>query len=274
MRQNGREPMKKVFRLLGKPLLLVSLCFILTFCAATESRKTKESENNPQYHYQKAVVALKYGFEDEAIKYLNQAILLDPQHFPSYKLLGLVYFKKGNLNQAVAAYQKCLEIKPDFADVCNELGRVYWEMNLPQKAEEEFKKAFSIDGNPEASYNLSEIYFKQEKLKLALDYIQKSLLKKSRWAKAYNLQGVILNKIGRFPEAIESFKKALRISADEAVFSLNLSVAYINNKEYDKARGLLENLLPRVQDKMLKTRIREYLKMIKDKEGKDSLIFF
>ncbi|MFQ5721450.1 MAG: tetratricopeptide repeat protein [Candidatus Aminicenantales bacterium] len=252
-----------------KILFLGAFCLVLVFCATTESQKAKENENDPQYQYQKAVVALKYGFEDEAIKYLDQAISLDPQHFQSYKLLGLLYFQKKNFEQAAAAYQKCLEIKPDLAEVHNQLGRVYWEMGQAGKAEEEFKKSFFLDGNAGASYNLAEIYFKQEKLQLALDYIQKCLLKKEGWAKAYNLQGVILNKMGQFSEAIQSFKKAMKISANEAdktVYGLNLSVAYINNKEYNKARSLLENLLLQVKDEHLRIKINEYLKMIGNKE--------
>ena len=257
---------RKRVGLWAKSLLLGALCLVFIFCAATESQKARENENDPQYQYQKGVVALRYGFEDEAIKYLNQAIALDPKYFQSYKLLGLIYFQKKNFEQAAEAFQKCLEIKPDLVDVHNQLGRVYWEMGRAGKAEEEFKKAFALDGNPGASYNLAEIYFKQEKLELALDYIQKCLLKKGEWAKAYNLEGVILNKMGRFSEAIQSFKKAVQISAneaDEAVYSLNLSVAYINNKEYEKARSLLENLLPQVKDEMIKAKIKEYLKMIK-----------
>jgi len=260
--------MRKRFVLSVKMLLLGTFFLIFIFCATTESQKAKENENDPQYQYQKGVVALKYGLEDEAIKYLNQAIALDPQHFQSYKLLGLIYFQKKNFEQAAAAFQKCLEIKPDLVKVHNQLGRVYWEMGQAKKAEEEFKKAVVFDGNATASYNLAEIYFKQEKLELALDYIQKCLLKKEGWAKAYSLKGVILNKIGRFSEAIESFKKALQISnteTDKAVYGLNLSVAYINNKEYDKARSLLENLLPRVKDEKIKAKITEYLKMIRNR---------
>ena len=254
--------------MLVKSLLLGAFCLVFIFCATTESQKSKENENDPQYQYQKAMVALKYGFEDKAIKYLKQAVLLDPQHFQSLKVLGLLYFQKGNLDQAAEAYEKCLEIKPDSAEAHNELGRVYWEMGQAKKAEEEFKKAIALEENTAACYNLSEIYFKQEKLEEALGYVQKCLHKKKEWAKAYNLQGVILNKMGRFSEAIQSFKKAVEISTnedDEAVFSLNLSVAYINNKEYDKARSLLKNLLPQVKDEKIKAKITEYLKMIRNR---------
>jgi len=68
--------MKKALMIAGKILLLGNLCLVLAFCVATQSSKAKENENDPQYHYQKAVVALKYGFEDEAIKHLDQAISL------------------------------------------------------------------------------------------------------------------------------------------------------------------------------------------------------
>ena len=47
------------------------------------------------------------------------------------------------------------------------------------------------------------------------------------------------------------------------IAALNLGVAYINNKEYDKARELLTRLLSLVQDQALKDKISEYLEVIK-----------
>lgn len=251
---------------LERILLLLAISLSLAFCASSQTKTARKNEKDPQYQYEKAVVAMNYGLVDEAIKYLEQAISLDPTHYESYNLLGLAYFKRKNFNEAASAYQKCLELRPDLSEVHNNLGFVYQEMNFLDKAEEEYKKAYSIDSNFKASFNLAKIYFGQDKLELALDYVQKSIQKNSRSLTAYNLQGVILNKIGRYPEAIESFQNALKIAPDDIITSINLGIAYINNRDFDMARKLFEKILPLVQDQTLKDKINEYLKIIKEKK--------
>ncbi|MDH5385608.1 MAG: tetratricopeptide repeat protein, partial [Candidatus Aminicenantes bacterium] len=84
-----------------------------------------------------------------------------------------------------------------------------------------------------------------------------------------NLQGVILNKLHRYPEAIESFQSALKIDPNHAVAAINLAVAHINNNELNKARDVLSRILPFVQDQELKDKITEYLKKIKELSKKD-----
>lgn len=249
-----------------KILLLLTVSLFLTFCATTQSKKELENENNPQYQYEKAVIAMKYELVDEAIKYLNQALSLDPDHYQSYNLLGLAHFKKGNFFQAASAYEKCIELRPDQPEVHNSLGFVYQELDFLDKAEEEYKKAYSIDENFNASFSLAKLYFGQNKLELALDHVQKSIQKNSSSAAAYNLQGVILNKVGRPLEAIMSFQSALKISPDDIIIKVNLGIAYINNRDFDKARVLLEKILPLVKDQTLKDKINEYLKIIKERK--------
>lgn len=249
-----------------KILMILTISLILAYCAPSQKKIARENEKNPQYQYEKAIVAMKYDLVDEAIKYLNRALSLDPNHYQSYNLLGLAYFKKKNLAEAASAYQKCLELQPDFSEAHNHLGYVYQEMGFLDKAEEEYKKAYTINNSYDASYNLAKLYFGQNKLELALDYAQKSIQKNSGSSIPYNLQGVILNKMDRYPEAIESFQNSLRIAPNEIITSVNLGIAHLNNREFDKARQLFEKILPFVQDQTLKDKINEYLKIIKEYE--------
>lgn len=249
-----------------KFLLLLTIILCLTFCTTVQTKKDQENENNPQYQYEKAVIAMKYELLDEAIKYLNQVLALDPNHYESHNLLGLIHFKKQNFFQAASAYEKCLELRPNQPEVHNNLGFAYQELELLDKAEEEYKKGYSIDENFNASFSLAKIYFGQNKLELALNYVQKSIQKKSKSSAAYNLQGVILNKMGRPLEAIMSFQSALKIAPNDIIIGVNLGIAYINKREFDKARILLEKILPQVKDQTLKDKINEYLKLIKNKK--------
>lgn len=249
----------------NKLVFALLICLIFCACASTQNKKTSEKENPAQDEFDKAVISLNYNLFDEAIRYLNNAITLDASNPQYHYTLGLAYFQKKDYSQAEQAFKKCLILQPEHIMALNSLGVVYQEMKLFDKAEEQYKKAFSIDENFDSACNLSRLYLEQDKLEPALNYIRTALQKNNNSAEAFNIQGVILNKTGRFPEAIQSLLQALRIDPQFMVAGINLGVAYINNKEFSKARELFEKMLPYVQDQALKDRINEYLALIKDR---------
>jgi tetratricopeptide (TPR) repeat protein len=250
----------------SKLIFTLIFCLIICACASTQNKKTAEKENPAQDEFDKAVISLNYNLFDEAIRYLNNAITLDSANPQYHYTLGLAYFQKKDYPQAEQAFKQCLALQPDHVMALNSLGVVYQERQLFDKAEEQYKKAFSIDGNFDSACNLSRLYLEQEKLEPALDYIRAALQKNNTSSEAFNIQGVIYNKMGRFPEAIQSLLQALRIDPQFMVAGINLGVAYINNKEFSKAKELFEKMLPYVQDQTLKDRINEYLELIKDRK--------
>lgn len=250
---------------LYKLIFVLLICLIVCACASTQNKKTAEKENPAQVEFDKAVISLNYNLFDEAIRYLNNAIALDVSNPQYYYTLGLAYFQKKDYPQAEQAFEQCLTLQPDHIMALNSLGVVYQEMELFDKAEEQYTKALSLDGNFDSACNLSRLYLEQDKLEPALNFIRTALQKNNSSSEAFNIQGVILNKMGRFPDAIQSLLQALRIDPQFMVAGINLGVAYINNKEFSKARELFEKMLPYVQDQALKDRINEYLKLIKDR---------
>ena len=245
--------------------LFIALSLAFISCASAPREKTAlPKEKDLQYQYELAQTALRYGLEDEALKYLNQAITLDPNHYPSFYLLGAIQSQKRNFLEAERAFRKCLELKPDQAEAHLRLGVVLGEMLELDKAEEEYKKAYAINGNVESLINLAKLYYDQKKLDLALETVEKATEKDSRSFPAFNLQGVILNQMGRYPEAASSFQSALRIDPQSDVARINLAVALINIGNFKEARELLEKTLEQVKDQKLKERILEYLEKIKE----------
>jgi Flp pilus assembly protein TadD len=239
----------------------------LAFCASASKKLAPDSEKNPQYQYEKAMVAMRYNLPDQAIEYLNQALALNPNFAPALNFLGYAHFQQKNFGDAAAAYQRFLELQPNDSKARVSLGLVYEELGKADLAEEEYKKADGIDGNPEASYGLARLYYGQKKLEPALEYISKSLAKNSRSVPALNVQGVILNQMGKYAEALASFENAFRLAPNDIGLSVNLGIAYINNKEFARARELFEKTLPKVEDPVLKVKINEYLKLIKEKSS-------
>ena len=253
--------------MLRRILALVILIGLVAAGAPAQKKKSKGPSKGAQYEYEKAVISMKYGLEDESVKYLNQAIAMDPKHADSYKLLGVIQFRKKNYPESVAAFEKYLELKPADSEALANLGYGYESLGQPDKAEEEYKKAVAVDGNANACFGLGKLYLTQKKLPEAQDYAQRAVAANPKSAAAHNLLGVVLNQMSKFPEAAASFEKALKITPDDLNLSINLGVTYINSKEFAKARELYEKILPRIEDPVLKEKIEGYLKLIKERSG-------
>jgi Tfp pilus assembly protein PilF len=131
----------------SKIMVLLALLAALAACSSTPAQIQAQREKDPQYQYEKAVVCMQYGIPDEAFKYLNQALALDPRHSLSHNLLGLAYMIKGNLAEAVKAFRACIAVAPaTFSEVYNNLGTALQESNQIGDAEAAFKKAFEMRG--------------------------------------------------------------------------------------------------------------------------------
>lgn len=245
-------------------LTVLVLTLVIGGCASAPKKAIKDPEKDPQNQYERAVISMRYGLEDEALKYLNLALSLDPVHAPSLLLLGNVQFKKENYGEAASAFQKYLELRPNDAEAHISLGLAYGHLGMADKNEAEYLKSLAIDGNANAAFGLAKLYYDQNKLEAALEHIQKAVQKNSKSAAYYNLQGVILNQMHRYADALPSFQAALQYAPEDVYVSINLGIAYINIKELAKARELLEKVLPKVQDETLKAKVNEYLKLIKD----------
>jgi len=247
-----------------KTFLLAATCFGLAFCATAQKKPKVDNEKDPQYQYEKAVIAMKYGLPEQAIDYVNLALSLDPRHYQSLNLLGLIHLQAKDYRPAADAFEKCLEVKPDFIDAINRLGSTYCELGEKDKAEQAYQKSLALDGNAFASFNLAKLRLEENKLQDALDYIDKSILKVDSQAGTYNLKGVILNQMERYPEAITSFQTALAITPNDVSVNVNLGIALMNARQYDKSLEVLEKALPNIKDQVLRNKVNEYIKALKE----------
>lgn len=242
---------------------LLCLAALVPACVSPQAKLAAQQEKNPQYQYEKAVVCMQAGLPDEAIKYLNRAVALDPGHYLSWNLYGLAYIVKRDFPNAVAALEKCASLKPDFSEAQNNLGTALMESGQTAKAEAAFKRAFDIDQSYNASYNMAKIYYERGELEPALKYVGYSLGKFDRSILAWNLQGLVLDSMNRTDEAIASYQQALKRVPNEENVGYNLAVAYYRKGEKARAREILEKILPAAKSEELRSRVRDLLDKLK-----------
>ena len=253
-----------------KPALIVLACLGLTFCASSQTKLARSREKDPQYQYNLGLFYLNGNSVDEAIRYLNKSVSLNPRYFLAWNALGLAQSMKGNFQEATAAFQKSLEINPQFTEARNNLGTIFQELGYVDKAEQEFKKALedvNYSSRELPYYNLARLYFLMDRIDEAYENVQKAIQIKKRLAMAHDLKGQILERKGDIEGAIDAYEEAVSLVPNETGFGFNLGAAYFKNSEFEKAREVLERISPLVQDQETKDKIKEYLDIIKGKKA-------
>jgi len=243
--------------------LLAAILLGTAFCAPSQKKIALDNEKNPQYQYEKALLSMQYGLPGEALKYLDLALLLDPRHYQSLHLLGIIQIKQGKNAEAASTLEKCLEIRTDIPETYADLGIAYKNLGRKDEAEAEFQKAFALNGNAIAAFNLAQINYEKKNLEPALDYVEKAIQGSKKEAAFFNLKGIILNQLGRYPEAVSSFLAGLALMPGDVNMNVNLGITYMNAKQPDKARETFEKVLPLIKDQALIKRVKDYLEAIK-----------
>jgi tetratricopeptide (TPR) repeat protein len=139
-------------------------------------------------------------------------------------------------------------------------------MDLLDKAEAEFKKAIADETHPSRElpyYNLARLYLTKGNEAEALKLVNTAIELNDRMVMALNLKGVLLERLGNLKEAIYSYEKALGIRPEDINLSYNLAVAYFKSDRRAEAKSLFEKIHSKVTDEEIKSKIDEYLKVLK-----------
>ena len=252
----------------SKIVILILLSCCLAFCASAQKRIEQAKEKDPQYQYNLGLYYLNNNELDQAIRYFDKSLSLNPRYFVAFYGRGLAYSMKGNLEESQRSLQKCLEISPPFSEARNALGMVYQELGYLDRAAEEFTRAMAdpnYNSKELPAFNLAKLFLTQNKLDQALEMARKSIGFNNRYALGHNLEGFLLEKQDLLPDAIASYEKALKLVPGEVNFSFNLGAAYFKNEEFRKAEEVFSRILPKTTDAEQRAKINEYLKLIKEK---------
>ena len=248
-----------------RTVFIYSICIFLLSCASQEKKIQQEQEKNPKYQYNVGIFYLNNGQPDEAIKYLQKALLLQPKFDLALDGLGLAYSIKGDFVEAIEYYEEALTANPLLTDAHNHLATAYQEQGLLDKAEEHFLSAVrdeSYHSRELPLYNLARLYYLKEENAKALDYVSQAVNIKPDFAMGHNLKGLIHERLKDFRNAIICYQAAKKILPDDFNLAYNLAGAYFKHEDYEKAKDLFTVLRSKVTNPEMQANIVKYLDMI------------
>ena len=123
----------------------------------------------------------------------------------------------GNENEAMIAYNKVIELKPDFAPVYMFIGILEFQKENWEKAKEYYTKAIEVDsGMIDAYFNRAQIVFAtktkdKQDLESALADLKKAVEFDPKFIDAYYSMAVIYKNLGEYKLSIQALDKILEI---------------------------------------------------------------
>ena len=128
---------------------------VLSWRAWVQTRYWRDSEtlfkhalavttNNDVAENNLGIVYLRKGNLDEAISLLQAAVDLRPDNSPAHENLAKALLQKGHVTDALIHYRKLLELQPDNIEVHNIVGTVLIQQGRIREGVEEWQKVLEI----------------------------------------------------------------------------------------------------------------------------------
>ena len=172
----------------------------------------------------------------DAIQAFSKVIQLKPDYIEAYYNRGVVLQELGQLSKAVDSYNKAIQLKPDYVQAYNNSGLALQELGQLDKALKSCEQAIQLKPDYAQAYNNRGVVLQElEQLDKALNSYEQAIQLKPDFAEAYNNRGNALKEIGQVDEAIDSYDKAIQFKPDYAEAYNNRGLALQELGQLDKA---------------------------------------
>jgi tetratricopeptide (TPR) repeat protein len=182
--------------------------------------------NDPGAHNNLGVVYYNKGLFEEAIAHFERALELDPRMHVAERNLQIAYFHTGFFETLIAQLRERLAQNPSDNEARERLARAYAYGGDPAAAIEEWRQV--IESHPDDSavhHRLARAEQARGNLDAALVTIQRAVALDPKNARAQLLMGEILYQIGRAGEAREPLEAA--IAYDQGLAEAHHLLAFV-----------------------------------------------
>ncbi|MBF0475055.1 MAG: tetratricopeptide repeat protein [Deltaproteobacteria bacterium] len=147
-----------------------------------------------------------------------------------YYNIGYIKAAQEKYGEAIVAFRKATEINSTYAKAFKGMGLVYQKMGMTDKAHEAMQRA-------------AEIYISQD----MVDDAESLLLQVARTnpgsANVYNSLGILYRRQGKYREALNQYRSALKVSPDDENIYFNIGQVFILMKDFDQAKKAFHQAL-------------------------------
>jgi len=210
-----------------------------------EQKEALDKQNKEEAHQSYKNGRKAYSRKDykKAIKYYQEAVSYDPGETKYIKALGQVYFKLGDMVDAVKVYQQALEVRP-CPEIYLMLGEIYHEAKRYDGAIIYLEKAERLLDKPKENVRLQELlamcYFQKGQFDEAVGYALNAYRKsRKRSVLASFYLAACFDRQGNARDAMYYYKRFIKLKPKDArreVFARTRLKELKNSPQYRQQR--------------------------------------
>ncbi len=167
-------------------LLLLIILSSLVACSGGQSNGAVVSDGSSKSQFEAGNEYFRQGNLEKAVEAYQKTIELDPTNQGAYVNLGVAYYQQEKFDLAEAQYRKALELKPDDGEVAYNLGALYLQQAL-------------MKGDPPDQAGLAK----------AVKQLEQAIYLAPHLAEPLFSLGVAYRGLGQKDKAMEAFQKFL-----------------------------------------------------------------
>ena len=229
-----------------------------------------QDQQNAQILYLLGTACFQSGLNDEALKYLQESIQLNPNNPYAFNNIGVLlkdchrlqesldsfekalrlkpnyseaYYNQGlsfhalmRLNQALQSYNDAIATQADYLDAYVNRGNVLQDLGDYVAACSSYRQALQLNPHDaEIDYNLANALKKLRQFNAALYHYDQAIFKKTDYAEAYNNRGNLLRDQKKPEVALKDFNRAIDLKPDFAETYNNRGNVYKDLLQFDFA---------------------------------------
>jgi len=173
----------------------------------------KTSLDNPNVPNIYAVINNDLGNYEVAVSAYQRAIELKPDFAQAYSNLGIALYKLGKYQESIVACNKAIDFGPNYAEAHNNLGLSLKAVRKYKEAIVSYNKAVSLKPDfATAHYNLGNVTSALGDSEGAIIHYNKSIQLNPNYVEAHSNLGVALHKVGQYEEANKCYSRALELN--------------------------------------------------------------
>jgi len=236
---------------------LQSLGYVWSEKPDLSSQKAKESLPDPKDFILVADQA-DIGFSHyakgeltEAVEAFQQVLQANPNDISTHFMLGLVYERQKKTDLAIREYQETLRLDPTYLDARRQMGMLLAAQGNLAQAQAEFKEALRLNPNHKEVHSLlAATYLFNQQFEEARAEIQKALALDPNFADAHYNLGLLYARSGSLERAIEELQTALRLKPSYQTAHLELGDLYLLTGKPDQAAVELQKAVQALPDQV------------------------
>ena len=172
---------------------------------------------------------------DHALEWISHAIRQDPR--PEYLTsLGTTLQQLGRPEDALKAFDKAIQLRPDVAELWKNLGSVLVDLQRPNDAILSFQHALTLaSGLWQASHQCGYLLYTVGKFEEALPYLSLCLDQQPDHVATLQLRALSLRGLRRFEEALADNQRAYAVAPNNADTCNNIGDALHSLDRHEEA---------------------------------------